>query len=543
MTSNPNRSKLSSLHSRKYAFCLLLTAALMCPAGASAEDSSSGSKAAREREERWYVVMMQDPRTEAYQQCGYMHTSIQHGDDEIRTHMKTKIAIRRGDVSIEILQDQTYCETPDGKPLSFQFVSSMGKDPETLSGEVKDGRVNLVAEQYGQVKERRTYDFDPDIRFPWGQGLLQKAKGVEPGTSYVIKSYEPAYRKDGPLEVQCKVVGRSRQDVLGKERELTQITSVMNLGGLAVAGAPAGAVPANMAVESDTWIDDDFTPVLMTMNVGFMKMKMHETTREDAMKRGAPPEMFFETFVPTQREVGIGAKKVNLKFRLKDGAPGPLPEPPSTSMQSCKRINDREVEITIRRNDWDAARKVAKLESVDESLRAFLAASHICDSADSRIRRLAKRATRGATTPAQIAAALREKVTEYITNKNMDVGFATASDVARNRSGDCTEHAVLLAAMCRAVGLPARGVSGIIEVPSGYIHEKKGSAFGYHMWTQVYIGGEWIDIDAAMRQTDCEPNRVALTIIPLGDEGLANAVASLMPVLGRLEIEIVSVEK
>ncbi|MBX3396049.1 MAG: transglutaminase domain-containing protein [Phycisphaerae bacterium] len=543
MTLIPNRSKLSTPLRWTFACRLFLIAASLCPAGVFAETSGPESKTAPDREERWYVVMMQDPRTEQYQQCGYMHTSIRREDDEVRTQMKMKIGIRRGDVSIEIVQDQNYRETPDGKPLSFQFVSSLGKDPETLKGEIKDGRIHLIAEQYGQVKERLAYDFDPDIRFPWGQSLLQKSKGLKPDTSYVIKSYEPAYRKDGPLEVQCRVIGRSRQDVLGEKRDLTQVASVMNLGGLAVAGAPAGAVPANMAVESDTWVDDDFTPVLMTMNVGFMKMKMHETTREDAMKRGAPPEMFFETFVPTQREVGRGAKKVVLRFRLKDGAPGPLPEPPATPMQSCKRINDREMEITIRRNDWDAARKAAKPDSIDELLRPFLAPSHVCDAADSRIRRLAKRASRGASTPAEIAAALREKVTEYITNKNMDVGFATASDVARNRSGDCTEHAVLLAAMCRAAGLPARGVSGIIEVPSGYIHDKKGSAFGYHMWTQVYIGGKWIDIDAAMRQTDCEPNRVALTIMPLGDEGLANAVASLMPVLGRIEIEVMSVEK
>ncbi|MBK8267605.1 MAG: transglutaminase domain-containing protein [Planctomycetes bacterium] len=526
---------------------LLFAATLLATAWPARADSPDQRKSPGtippDFEERWYVVMMENPGTNNYTQCGYMHATMRTIDDIVKTHMKTKIEIRRGPASVQILQDQSYRESAGGKPLGFKFTTSMGKDPETLTGEVKGEKVSIVAEQYGQVKERGDHPFDSEIRFPWGQALLQRKKGLEEGTTYVLKSYEPAFSKDAPLEVHCKVMGRSMQEVLGKKQELSQIKSSMKLSGISVPGAPEGAIPGAMDIESDTWVDDEFTPVITTMNIGFMKMKMYETTKDDAMKRGAPPEMFFETFVKTDAEVGIGAKEVTLRLRLKKDAPGALPDLPVTPMQSVKRISDREMIVTIRRNDWKKAHKAGEIEKESAALEPYLAASHVCDARDSKIRRIARRAVRGKKSPADKADALRRLVTEYITDKNMDVGFATASDVVRNRCGDCTEHGVLLAAVCRASGIPARGVSGIIEVPSGYIHEKDGNAFGYHMWTQAYIGGEWIDIDAAMRQTDCEPNRVALTIMPLGDEGLVNTVAAMIPIIGRLEIEVVDVKR
>lgn len=530
------------LTTRRTTSLFLITAALLAGDLRVTADSPA-RPAPPANEERWYVVMMEDPRTKEYSQCGYMHAIQKTLDGEVRSNTKTKIEIRRGEASVQILQEQSYRETVDGKPIGFKFVTSMGKDPETLSGEIKDGKIKLTAEQYGQVKERSTHNFAEEILFPWGVHLFQREQGLKKGTEYVIKTYEPSLNKDGALEARCKVLGPSQQEVLGKQRELSQIRSWVRLGSLSVPGAPEGAVPANMEIESDTWVDADFAPVIMMMNIGFMKMKMYETTKDDAMKRGAPPEMFFETFVQTKREIGKGAKEVTLRLTISKDGPNGLPDLPTTPMQSVKRINDRETIVTIRRNDWDKAREANSSEKSGEEMSPFLAASHVCDSRDRRIRRLARRAVKGHDTPAEKADALRKFVTEYITDKNMDVGFATASDVARNRCGDCTEHGVLLAALCRAAGIPARGVSGIIEIPSGYIHDKKGSAFGYHMWTQAWIDGQWIDLDAAMRQTDCEPNRVALAVMPLGDEGLVNTVAGMIPIIGRLKIEVVDVKK
>ena len=66
--------------------------------------------------------------------------------------------------------------------------------------------------------------------------------------------------------------------------------------------------------------------------------------------------------------------------------------------------------------------------------------------------------------PWEKANAINHWVYRNIRDKNFKVAFAAAGEVARNLSGDCTEHAVLAAAMCRAVGVPSRVVVGLVYV-------------------------------------------------------------------------------
>ena len=66
-------------------------------------------------------------------------------------------------------------------------------------------------------------------------------------------------------------------------------------------------------------------------------------------------------------------------------------------------------------------------------------------------------------------------------------------EVARSKQGDCTEHAVLTAALCRAAGIPAKVASGLAYVSQW---QNVSNGFGGHAWTQAYIGNKWINLDA-----------------------------------------------
>jgi len=512
-----------------YCLLTLFPALALCAATADAKPPVPP-----EFEEDWFVVKLQD------QPCGYMHAILRRVGDEVHSESNIKLEIGRGGAVVKITMDQSFRETLNGDPIAFKHVTSMGTVPEILEGTIKDGRVKLVSEQFG-VKHEESYPFDPEIKFAWGQLMAQREHGLEPGTTFTLKTYEPSLKKEAPLEVVFTVHKKETINVLGKERKLTRLTASMDLR----KDAGSGGVPQpaeGMKIDSDTWVDDEMNPIATTVNLGIMQLKMYKTTKADAMKRGAPPEMFLNTMIPINRRIGNKAKSVRLRLRLKKVVKSRLPTLPETTMQHFERVSDREAILTLRRLDWDTIRKAAGGKKYGADLSAYLKASSVCDASDSRIKRLSRRAIRGQDTPAEKADALRKFVTKYINDKNMDVGFATASEVARNRSGDCTEHGVLLAAMARAAGLPARGVCGLVEVPSGYLSSGDGSAFGFHMWTQVYIGGQWVGIDAAMRQTDCNPNHIAVGIVPFGDEGMMNTVASLIPLLGQLDIEVLDVK-
>jgi hypothetical protein len=127
-------------------------------------------------------------------------------------------------------------------------------------------------------------------------------------------------------------------------------------------------------------------------------------------------------------------------------------------------------------------------------------------------------------------------VGEYITEKDFSVGYASAAEVAASKQGDCSEHAVLVAAMCRAIGIPARVVTGLV-----YAKEFAGrkNVFGCHAWSEACVGDKWIGLDATRAPNGFGPGHIALAA---GDGDSADLLG-LASTLGRFKIDKVIINK
>jgi hypothetical protein len=69
--------------------------------------------------------------------------------------------------------------------------------------------------------------------------------------------------------------------------------------------------------------------------------------------------------------------------------------------------------------------------------------------------------------------------------------FSRASHAAAVRAGDCTEHAVLAAAIARRLGRASRVVLGYALLSDGRL----GIAIG-HAWAEIHDGRRWQRVDA-----------------------------------------------
>jgi transglutaminase-like putative cysteine protease len=127
---------------------------------------------------------------------------------------------------------------------------------------------------------------------------------------------------------------------------------------------------------------------------------------------------------------------------------------------------------------------------------------------------------------------LARYVSRFIAKKGMGRAFDIASVVARRREGDCTEHAVLLAAIARAFRFPARVVSGLVLVEP----EGNPASFG-HAWVEVYRGGRWQPADAALL------GGLPVVYLPLElqDEGPSFELSIVKTSLGTLGVRGISV--
>ncbi len=98
------------------------------------------------------------------------------------------------------------------------------------------------------------------------------------------------------------------------------------------------------------------------------------------------------------------------------------------------------------------------------------------------------------------------------------VTVPSAREVLRSRRGDCNEHAVLLAALARAAGIPARVVVGAVYLDDG---------FYYHAWNELWLGA-WVSADAVFDQLPVDATHVKLL------EGGPERQLELAGMVGRL---------
>ncbi len=107
------------------------------------------------------------------------------------------------------------------------------------------------------------------------------------------------------------------------------------------------------------------------------------------------------------------------------------------------------------------------------------------------------------------------------------VGHYSALDALKRGAGDCTEDAVLLAALARAAGIPARVANGLVYSRARF--HGTHNAFMPHSWVIAWADGRWQSFHMTMGSFDA--THIALT---LGD-GDARSVAAAGQLAGLLD--------
>ncbi|MBK6486256.1 MAG: transglutaminase domain-containing protein [Gemmatimonadetes bacterium] len=108
--------------------------------------------------------------------------------------------------------------------------------------------------------------------------------------------------------------------------------------------------------------------------------------------------------------------------------------------------------------------------------------------------------------------------------KEPAIALPSAVATLRSRTGDSNEHAQLFVALARAAGIPARTVSGVVQV---------GGRFYYHAWAEVLLQ-EWVGADPTTGQFPVDASHVRLLVGGLG------AHTELTRLVGRLDLTVLS---
>ncbi|HYC51736.1 MAG TPA: transglutaminase-like domain-containing protein [Gemmatimonadaceae bacterium] len=137
----------------------------------------------------------------------------------------------------------------------------------------------------------------------------------------------------------------------------------------------------------------------------------------------------------------------------------------------------------------DAAALSPRYIANDISTRQDIRAEPFLEVNHPEIRGLAQRVTNNSRDPRLIAQRLNKWVHDSVQKEAM-LGIPSALHVLHTRRGDAGEHAQLFVALARAVGVPARVVTGLLYIDG---------RFYYHAWPEVRLRA-WVAVDPTFGQ-------------------------------------------
>ncbi len=357
----------------------------------------------------------------------------------------------------------------------------------------------------------------PEGLCQYGETLLRRRRGLEPGTAYSYASFVPDL-PERAAEASCRVVGEETVAVGEEQMSLHRIEYSSTL------------MPGLDMVQ---WVDDGFTEWLARASFGpGLEFEFRRVSEQEAVSGAGPAQVLPQMVVRPDQPIRNPRSLERLVLLLVPAEPSDeLPQLPSGPQQEVESTVDG-LRVTVRAA-VPAPELSYELPCTLPEYAELLSANAWMELHDPLIEEMTREAVEARTDALATALRLEEFVGGVVTTESLGVGMASAAETARRQEGDCTEHAVLLAALARAAGIPSRVVVGIAYVAD---FAGSGPAFGYHMWVEVYVG-TWLPLDSVFGSFDAA--HVAFGRSDMNEAGVIPLSSELGAMFVKWEIRVV----
>jgi len=387
---------------------------------------------------------------------------------------------------------------PDFTLSSFDFEIDSGRFHFVAQGTVSGDRISITTQSAGST---RKVDVKIRERLFLAAGIVDAvvARGLVPGDQYSFQVFDPATMGQEPVIV--KAIGKEDIVNMGVLKRTTKVS--LNFKG----------------VTQLAWIGENGQ---VLKEKGLLGISLEKTIRDDALN-GLPIQS-------SQDLTKVASVHSNI------------------TMNNVEALNELIVEIGGIKYDeviLDGGRQafkdnllVIRKESLSElpaSLdvnriqiieKEFTAPTPFIQSDHPKIRNLAEHIVSSGDTPLIKAQKLVAWIQKNI-EKQPVLSLPDALSTLENGVGDCNEHAVLLAALARATGIPAKVEAGLVYL--------KGR-FYYHAWNLLYLG-RWITADALFGQIPADVTHIRFS------SGAQKLQLDLMSIIGKVEIRVIEKTK
>ncbi len=493
-------------------------------------------------QETWDAVYIEGGK------AGYFHTTFREierdGKKLLSCTQATQLGVKREGAVVTVRMEMGDEETADGKVVGVSMTQFAGNDKLTQTGRVEDGQLVL-----------RTSPGDEVRKLPWDDGVIGLAaqerifadRKSKPGDQFTYLSFEPPIQAVTTVRVTVKEP---------EEVDVLEVKGAGEPGATATGGQKAERVkkkllraevaPDKVKVNGQplplpaltVWLDADLQVVRSeTDQPGLGVFTFFRTTQAVAEEEGAAPallpDLLINNLISLDRPIDHPerAKEVVYRITLK-GEDDPAAAFAQDARQQAEKAEGPTFELHVR-----ALREPRAGGSDKEPGEECLKSTYFLDSKADKIKALAAEAVGDETDPWRQAQRIEKWVHEHM-KVSTAVDYVPASKTAEDLRGDCRQHAMLAAAMCRALKIPARTALGLVYDKD----PERGPVLAFHMWTEVWVKGQWMAIDAVWGEGGVGADHIKITDHAWADTQTLAPLGAVTRVMGKIKVEVVGVK-
>ncbi len=402
----------------------------------------------------------------------------------------------------------------------------------TIAATTKQGEIETKTEGMLILGTLRLKTQSPDkatgVDIPWPKEcggpfvVAQSLKGrpMRPGETRRLLMLDPVLGQIVKMKLQAKEYIKTPL-IDGNQYSLLEIVSEARVGDQSL----SSILWTNMAGE----VLKTYTSAL-----DIRSFRVQRSLAEN-IRDAAACERLTKTKIKLKSPLENVVSKEKLDFQIGHSERDPVQMLPGRTNQSVKSTSAFTAQVTVyAMKEKSSIPFGVTPELVPDPL--CMKSSPIVQSDDDGVKKLAEQFFNDKNLGGSALERLRRGVYKWIEKKTEYApAIASAAEVVRDRAGDSTEHAVLLAAVVRARSVPSRVAMGLV-----YNQSKTDPALVFHAWTEVHLKDHWLSIDASVENPDTNASYLKLADSPLADQ---NPYATLLATLNAIEqLEFLVVE-
>jgi len=366
-------------------------------------------------------------------------------------------------------------------------------------GKVDRDRLSIHTKVAG---DERHYDLPLKEPVQLSQGLFAKALhgDLKPGQEIAVSVFDPMTMGSRP--VRLSFVGEETLTIMGRLRTLKKYAVDF------------------MGARQYAWLDreDD-----IVREEGMLGMALEKTTREDALvglAASGSADLTDLASVDARVRIADPAGLPVLKVKLSNIDAGAL------MLAGGRQTYARGLLTVSREKPLGVDRPERRVLKNRES---YLASTPFIQTSNPAIRNQVGAIVSSGDGEEEKARKIVAWVFKNI-EKRPVLSVSNAVETLKNRVGDCTEHAVLVAALARAAGIPT-------FVETGLVYQR--GRFYYHAWNAFWLDkwGGWVTADAVMNQLPADVTHLRFV------RGEVEKQLDLMGVVGKIKLQVIGMSQ